>query len=180
MGRIKAVNRAIPVSRGLAPKKNLYVRRKTPTSSTKEQKASPAAPSDAIDVPDDDDDDDDNDDENGIEAAQDYPSPALTSDRERPAGDTFEIVSRIPKKSRKKYPSDAPRISRPPFLPPIMQVGCIQTTKFKRLTAPTAKNGKPDWDVVKYCLDCLRPHLILYCDGTHELLEQVCNYHHDQ
>jgi hypothetical protein len=175
MGRIKAVGRAKPLSKGLAPKSNLYVR------SNDLVQQSPETNNMSIpDTIDDSDDAEDKDvrDDSGVR--QDYPSPALTVQHERTADETFEINARIPRKNRKKYPADAPRISRPPYLPAIMQTGCIQTTKFKCLTAPTAKDGKPDWDVIKYCLDCLRPHVILYCDGTHELHQQDCNYHHDQ
>ena len=100
-----------------------------------------------------------------------YPTPAASVD------DTIEVIVRVPRKSRKQYPSDAPKAPRPPFLPPSMQTGYIQTTKFKCLSAPGAEDGKAAWDTMAYCLDCLRPHLVLYCDGSRCLAEQACSFH---
>jgi hypothetical protein len=179
MGRIKSIGRSKSASKGLAPKSNLYVRNKNSSrkdvTNTRRQDA---------EVTDDDEDD---------IIVLDYPSPPTTVEPhtvdpntlEEPPGDdegatvedTLEIAARIRKNGRKKYPSVVPRASRPPYLPPVMQTGCILTTKFKCLSAPTATEGKPAWDAIKYCLDCLRPHLILHCNGDHDLEERECDYH---
>lgn len=171
MGRIKSVGRANPVSKGLASKSNLYLHQHaSPQPSMKErshaEKHEPG--NDTIDLTEEPQSEADN------SRVQDYPSPAITLD------DAIEIKARIRRNGRKKYPSDVPRTPRPPYLPPVMQTGCILITKFKCLTAPTAEANKPDWDVMKYCLDCLRPHIHFYCDGTHKLVEHECAFHRDK
>ena len=30
---------------------------------------------------------------------------------------------------------------------------------------------------LQYCLDCLRTHMIIWCDGTHEEVEATCAFH---
>ena len=167
MGRIKSVYRSKATSRGLAPKSNLFVRPNTSTEPSENSRSqnqvneklnAPATTAEA---------------RIQSESSNTRNSPSPTTELD----DIIEVKARIRQTTRKKYPSDVPRPSRPPFLPPIMQTGCIQTSKFKCLTAPTATEGKPDWDAVKYCLDCLRPHLVLYCDGAHTLVAQDCAFH---
>lgn len=167
MGRIKAVNRSKPHSRGHAPKSNLLVRPNASIQRVENVKSQTQA-KEKVDTP-------DTTAETQLPAeshyAQNYPTPESSID------DIIEVKARIRQSTRKKYPSDVPRPSRPPFLPQAMQTGCIQISKFKCLTAPTATDGKPDWDAIKYCLDCLRPHLILRCDGSRSLVSQECVFH---
>lgn len=170
MGRIKTVPRSKPHSRNLAPRSNLLVR---PNASVQpvESPKSPKQVNEKVDTP------STTNTTAGPQLlsespyAQNYPTPDSSID------DIIEVKARIRQSTRKKYPSDVPQQSRPPFLPQAMQTGCIQISKFKCLTAPTATDGKPDWDAIKYCLDCLRPHLMLRCDGSRTLVSQDCAFH---
>lgn len=54
-----------------------------------------------------------------------------------------------------------------------MLVGCIRTAIIR------LKPGGP-LEKIKYCLDCVRPHEIIYCKGQRKLHKPFCSYHIDK
>jgi hypothetical protein len=107
-----------------------------------------------------------------LQNAVDLPTP----DSPKSSVDATEDEPRQPRRKRGTV-GHTLRLPRPPFLPPYMRGGCVQTTKFKHLKAPGAPEGRGGWESFNYCLDCLRYHQIIYCDGDSEFKEQTCRYH---
>jgi hypothetical protein len=110
-----------------------------------------------------------------LQNAVDVPTPTSP----KSSADTTEDE---PKRLRRKKGcvGHTTRLPRPPFLPPHMRNGCVQTTKFKSKTAPGAPKGRDGWESFNYCLDCLRDHKIIYCDGVVDFKKQACRYHEQQ
>ena len=65
-------------------------------------------------------------------------------------------------------------LSKPPFLTPSMLQGHILRTRSKSL------DGEKGVDTYDYCLDCVRPHEIVYCNSKRVLVRQKCAFHKDQ
>ena len=40
--------------------------------------------------------------------------------------------------------------------------------------------GNTKRTIMSFCVDCVRPHLYLYCDGTKELKTHLCDFHTEQ
>jgi hypothetical protein len=107
-----------------------------------------------------------------LQNAVDLPTPESPKSSADTTGDTSKRLRR-----KKGCVGHATRLPRPPFLPPHLRNGCVQTTKFKSKTAPGAQEGRDGWESFNYCLDCLRDHQKIYCDGAVDFNNQTCRYH---
>lgn len=90
-------------------------------------------------------------------------------------GDGNDSAARTPSVSPIKYRRHRcalPKSSRQPFLPEYRVGKCTRRTK---LVLPGSLGSEKSF--LHYCVDCIRSHLYLYCNGTSEYINEACEVH---